>query len=100
MISRLPVRDADQPIDQLNELEYIRGEIWANVWFEERIARISPDTGEVLGWIDLRGLYLRAIRGYEVVLKGLAFDPESVGLFVTGKNWPRLYEIELVPGSE
>ena len=100
VISRLPVRDADQPIDQLNELEYIRGEIWANVWFEERIARISPDTGEVLGWIDLTGLYPRAQRGYEDVLNGIAFDPESDGLFVTGKNWPRLYEIELVPGSE
>ena len=99
VIGRLSVRDAGQPVDQLNELEYIRGEIWANIWFDDRIVRISPDTGEVLGWIDLAGLYPRAQRGYEDVLNGIAFDPESERLFVTGKNWPRLYEIELVPGD-
>ena len=100
VVRRLSVRDTGRPVDQLNELEFIRGEIWANVWFEDRIARISPATGEVLGWVYLDGLYPRSQRGYEDVLNGIAFDPQTERLFVTGKNWPRLYEIELVPRSE
>ena len=60
------------------------------------MSRISPSDGEVLGWIDLSGLYPRSQRGYDDVLNGIAFDSRSERLFVTGKNWPRLYEIELV----
>ena len=100
VVRRLAVRDADQRVDQLNELEFIRGEIWANVWFQDRIARISPTSGEVLSWVVLEDLYPRSQRGYEDVLNGIAFDPESERLFVTGKNWPRLYEIELIPKAE
>ncbi|MBH98510.1 MAG: glutamine cyclotransferase [Rhodospirillaceae bacterium] len=93
---QITVLDNGEPVNQLNELEFIHNEIWANVWFEERIARISPSDGEVLGWIDLSGLYPRSQRGYDDVLNGIAFDSRSERLFVTGKNWPRLYEIELV----
>jgi len=100
VVRRLAVRDSDQRVDQLNELEFIRGEIWANVWFQDRIARISPTSGEVLSWVVLDDLYPRSQRGYEEVLNGIAFDPESERLFVTGKNWPRLYEIELIPKAE
>ncbi len=100
VVRRIAVRDSGQPVDRLNELEYIRGEIWANVWFEDRIVRISPTNGEVLGWIDLTGLYPRAQRNTEDVLNGIAFDPATERLFVTGKNWPRLYEIELIPKEE
>jgi glutamine cyclotransferase len=90
------VRDADRPIDRLNELEYVDGEIWANVWYEDRIARISPSDGAVLGWIDLASLYPRAARGSEAVLNGIAYDRDAKRLFVTGKNWPQLYEIKIV----
>ena len=100
VVNRVTVLDAGQPVDQLNELEFVRGEVWANVWFDERIARISPSSGEVLGWIDLIGLYPRSQRGYEDVLNGIAFDPASERLFVTGKNWPRLYEVELAPQTD
>jgi len=98
-INRVTVLDKGEPVDRLNELEFVRGEVWANVWFDERIARISPSSGEVLGWIDLTDLYPRSERGYEDVLNGIAFDPESERLFVTGKNWPSLYEVELIPRS-
>lgn len=100
VVGRVTVLDDGQPVDQLNELEYVRGEVWANVWFDERIVRISPASGEVVGWIDLTGLYPRSQRAREDVLNGIAFDPVSERLFVTGKNWPRLYEVELVPQSD
>jgi len=93
---RLEVRDGDQAVTSLNELEYIDGELWANIWYEDRIARISPETGDVLGWIDLSHLYPRAQRGSEAVLNGIAYDADAGRLFVTGKNWPQLFEIELV----
>lgn len=97
IIHQLTVIDDGQPVDQLNELEFVHDEIWANIWFEERIARISPSTGEVLGWVDLSGLYPTSQRGYDDVLNGIAFDADSDRIFVTGKNWPRLFEIEVVP---
>ena len=80
----------------MNELEYIDGEIWSNVWYDDRIARISPTTGEVLGWIDLAALYPKSARSSEAVLNGIAYDAAAKRLFVTGKNWPQLYEIEVV----
>jgi glutamine cyclotransferase len=85
-------------IDQLNELEFVEGEIFANIWQTDRIARISPQTGEVVGWIDLTGL-LSPIYRLEsgAVLNGIAYDSTRKRLFVTGKLWPSIFEIQLVP---
>jgi glutamine cyclotransferase len=94
---RLAVNDRGKSIERLNELEYVRGEIWANIWYDEHIVRISPATGEVLGWIDLSTLYVDPARGSEEVLNGIAYDDATHRLFVTGKNWPQLFEIETVP---
>jgi glutamine cyclotransferase len=92
----IDVRDHGQPVTKLNELEYIDGEIWSNVWYDDRIARISPASGEVLGWVDLAALYPKSARGSEAVLNGIAYDAAAKRLFVTGKNWPQLYEIQIV----
>jgi glutamine cyclotransferase len=82
----------------LNELEFVDGEIFANIWQTDRIARISPQTGEVVGWIDLTGL-LSPIYRLEsgAVLNGIAYDSNRKRLFVTGKLWPNIFEIQLVP---
>jgi glutamine cyclotransferase len=95
-VREITVRDGDRPIDRLNELEYVDGEIWSNVWYDDRIARISPADGTVQGWVDLASLYPRSARGNDSVLNGIAYDKEAKRLFVTGKNWPQLYEIEIV----
>lgn len=96
-INRLEVTDEHGPVDKLNELEYVRGEIFANVWPGDRIARISPQTGKVLGWIDLAGLLGHYKNNREVdVLNGIAYDAENDRLFVTGKYWPKLFEIKLI----
>ncbi len=95
---RITVTADGGPVFNLNELEYVRGEIWANVWQTDRIARIAPDTGQVIGWIDLTGLLGPADRQQPVdVLNGIAYDAEHDRLFVTGKLWPKLFEITLVP---
>jgi glutaminyl-peptide cyclotransferase len=95
---RLHVHDGPKPIDQLNELEFVEGQIFANIWQTDRIARISPQTGEVVGCIDLSGLlspmYKLSSGG---VLNGIAYDSAKKRLFVTGKLWPRLFEIRLIP---
>jgi glutaminyl-peptide cyclotransferase len=96
-LRRVTVRDGGRPVDQLNELEFVRGEIWANVWHTDRIARIEPKTGRVVGWIDLSGLMGMYRLDPEAVLNGIAYDPASQRLFVTGKLWPRLFEIQVVP---
>ncbi len=96
VVRTIAVHDGDQSIDRLNELEYIDGEIWSNIWYDDRIARISPDTGEVRGWIDLKSLYPDASRSSEAVLNGIAYDRADKRIFVTGKNWPQLYQIEVV----
>jgi glutamine cyclotransferase len=96
LVRTIEVRAGERPLDQLNELEYVNGEIWANIWHDDRIARISPDNGEVLGFIDLAALFPRAARHPEAVLNGIAFDPMANKLLVTGKNWPQLFEIEVV----
>ncbi len=99
-IRRVTVKDHGKPVTDLNELEYIQGEVYANVWHTDRIARISPRTGKVLDWIDLRGLLPEGERSSsEAVLNGIAWDPAGHRLFVTGKLWPKLFEIEVVPGS-
>jgi glutamine cyclotransferase len=92
------VRDGGSPVSNLNELEFVRGEIYANVWQTDRLVTIAPTTGEVTGWIDLAGL----LPGYEkpasvdAVLNGIAYDAKGDRLFVTGKLWPKLFEIKLV----
>jgi glutaminyl-peptide cyclotransferase len=95
---RFTVRDHGRPVMKLNELEYVHGEIYANVWQTDRIARISPVDGRVLGWIELAGLLSEADRAESVdVLNGIAYDVLGDRLFVTGKLWPKLFEIKLVP---
>jgi glutamine cyclotransferase len=94
---QINVYDHEGPVIQLNELEYINGEIWANVWLTDRIARISPQTGQVVGWIDLTGLLDASDPEQPAdVLNGIAFDEANGRLFVTGKLWPTLFEIEVI----
>jgi glutamine cyclotransferase len=94
----ITVHDGAKPIDQLNELEYIKGEIWANVWHQERIARISPKDGHVISWVDLTGILpANQKRDDESVLNGIAYDAEKDRIFVTGKQWPTIFEIKVVP---
>ena len=97
-VGRVEVHDHAGPVTRLNELEYVEGEIYANVWQTDRIVRISPETGRVVGWIDLAGLLSPADRaaGPVDVLNGIAYDGGNGRLFVTGKWWPKLFEIELV----
>jgi len=97
-IGTLHVTDQGRPVENLNELEWVKGQIYANIWQTDRIARIDPRTGHVLGWIDLTGLlkpYDR-VAGETDVLNGIAYDAKGDRLFVTGKNWPKLFEIKLV----
>jgi glutamine cyclotransferase len=96
VVGEVEVRDGGTPVMRLNELEYVDAEIWANIWYEDRIARISPKSGAVLGWIDLGTLYPESSRSSEAVLNGIAYDAAAKRLFVTGKNWPQLYEIEVL----
>jgi glutamine cyclotransferase len=96
---RIRVTAEGKPITQLNELEVVDGEIYANVWGTDVIARIDPASGKVVGWIDLTGLLPPAQRGtssVDAVLNGIAWDSRHRKLYVTGKLWPKLYEIELV----
>jgi glutaminyl-peptide cyclotransferase len=94
--SMINVQDEGRDITQLNELEYIKGEIYANVWLTDRIARIDPQTGKVNAWIDLSGILPPKARPDPMaVLNGIAYDEESDRLFVTGKYWPKLFEIKL-----
>ena len=88
---------AKGPVTNLNELEYIQGEIFANIYKEDTIARIDPQTGQVLGWIDLSGIQDFTTNDVNDVLNGIAYDEEEDRLFVTGKRWPVLFEIRLVP---
>lgn len=90
------IDEAGRPVQNLNELEYIRGEICANVWGTDRIVRISPRTGRVLGWIDLSGIIDKGeLASPDAVLNGIAYDSTGARLFVTGKLWPKLFEIRL-----
>jgi len=97
---RIRVTAEGKPITQLNELEVVDGQIFANVWGADVIARIDPDSGNVVGWIDCTGLLPPDQRGTtnpDAVLNGIAWEPKQHRLFVTGKLWPKLFEIELVP---
>ena len=96
----IDVHDQSGPITLLNELEYVRGEIYANVWQTNLIARIDPQSGQVVGWVDLSGLLSAEDRQIKVdVLNGIAYDAAGDRLFVTGKLWPKLFEIQLVPAG-
>lgn len=99
-IGQLEVFDDHGPVTRLNELEYVQGEIYANVWQTDRIAIIAPETGRVIGWVDLRGLLTAEDRSEPVdVLNGIAYDADNDRLFVTGKLWSKLFEIKLIsPG--
>jgi glutaminyl-peptide cyclotransferase len=98
VVRRLRVIDGPRPVDQLNELEYVRGEIYANIWHKDQIARISPRTGKVTGWINLAGIIDKGeLANSEAVLNGIAYDSPEDRLFVTGKLWPKLFEIKVVP---
>jgi len=97
-IDRVQVRDNHGPVVRLNELEYVNGEVWANVWQTDYVARINPATGAVVGWIDLQGLLTPGDKSEPVdVLNGIAYDAATDRLFVTGKLWPKVFEIKLVP---
>jgi glutamine cyclotransferase len=97
-VRHIVVKDRGAPVTQLNELEYIHGQIYANIWHTDRIARISPTSGKVLGTIDLTGLLPDSERsGPEAVLNGIAYDAVHDRLFVTGKLWPKLFEIKVIP---
>jgi glutamine cyclotransferase len=99
-VRHIEVQDRGVSVWRLNELEYVKGEIYANVWPTERIVRISPTTGKVLGWIDLRGLLNKLDYVLQTdVFNGIAYDKEKDRLFVTGKFWPKLFEIKLIPAK-
>jgi len=92
------VKDGVTAVENLNELEFIHGEIFANVWHSDRIARISPRDGHVIAWIDLTGILPANQRvDSESVLNGIAYDPQKDRIFVTGKQWPTIFEIKIVP---
>lgn len=93
---QITVHDGNSPIYQLNELEYVEGEIYANVWHSDRIVRISPTDGRVMGWIDCKGLLPESEKvNNESVLNGIAYDSPRHRLFVTGKQWPTIFEIRM-----
>jgi glutamine cyclotransferase len=97
-VGRVRVRDGSRAVTRLNELEFIDGEVWANIWYEDRLVRISPADGRVLGYVDLTGLLPLGERpDAQAVLNGIAYDAAGGRLFVTGKHWPRLFQIEVVP---
>jgi glutamine cyclotransferase len=94
----ISVTQRKAPVTQLNELEYIKGEIYANIWHANQIARINPETGAVIGWIDLSGIISPGeLHDEEAVLNGIAYDEAHDRLFVTGKLWPKVFEIKLKP---
>jgi glutamine cyclotransferase len=94
-IGEVAVRDGGLMVDDLNELEFVKGSVYANVWFVDSIAMIAPDTGTVTGWIDLRGLLPDRQAVGADVLNGIAYDAQGDRLFVTGKLWPTLFEIRV-----
>jgi glutamine cyclotransferase len=96
-IGEVLVRDAEIPVVNINELEYVNGDVYANIWMEQKIAIIDLSTGLVKGWVDLSGLPRSEVLDSNSVLNGIAYDSVNCRFFVTGKNWPMLFEIKLVP---
>ena len=100
-VRHITVKDGAKEIQQLNELEYIHGEIYANVWHSDLIARISPRDGHVIGWIDCTGLLPEDQKiNDESVLNGIAYDAQHDRIFVTGKQWPKVFEIKIVEAAK
>jgi len=95
-VGQVEVRDGNASVTNLNELEYINGEVYANIWLTDKIAIINPQTGQVNGWIDLTGIYNQANRDPNSVLNGIAYDAEGDRLFVTGKMWSQLFQIKVI----
>ncbi|MBE3086914.1 MAG: glutaminyl-peptide cyclotransferase [Bacteroidetes bacterium] len=96
VVSRIEVYDNERKVDHLNELEYINGEIWANIWNANLIARIDRVSGKVIAYIDLKGILPESERNPDTdVLNGIAYDQSDKRIFITGKKWPKLYEIRL-----
>ena len=94
LIKRVHVKDGRRAVTNLNELEFVNGEVFANVWYKDQIARIDPNTGKVNSWLNLAPLRPAVVRNdKEAVLNGIAWDADKKRLFVTGKNWPALYEV-------
>lgn len=96
-VGRFTVLDGDSPVAMLNELEYIDGLIWANIWLTDEIVMIDPESGQVISRIDLTGLLPSEDAANAEVLNGIAYDDDGDRIFITGKLWPKLFEIELVP---
>jgi glutamine cyclotransferase len=93
---RITVRWNGRPVDRLNELEYVKGEIWANIWYDTKIARIDPRTGAIIDWIDVAALRKAAgATDSEAVANGIAYDAKTDRVFITGKNWSKLFEIKV-----
>ncbi len=96
VVKTISIFDGQQPLTELNELEYIHGEIYANIWKTDRIVRIDPRTGWIRAWIDLTGLRPQeSMTNGENVLNGIAYDAQGDHLYVTGKRWPKIFEIRL-----
>lgn len=93
---QVQVHDGNAPVVNINELEYVNGNVYANIWLTNRIAVINPENGQVKAWINLTGLPAPASNG-DNVLNGIAYDQQGNRLFVTGKEWPNLYQINLTP---
>jgi glutaminyl-peptide cyclotransferase len=94
-IDEVSVHDGNTSVSNINELEYIKGDIYANIWMTQKIAIINPLTGAVKGWINLAGIYQTNVT--DDVLNGIAYDSDNGRLFVTGKDWPSLYQIKITP---
>jgi glutamine cyclotransferase len=95
-VGQVEVHDGNASVTNLNELEYINGEVYANIWPTNKIATINPQTGQVKAWIDLTGIYTQENNDPNSVLNGIAYDAEGNRLFVTGKMWSQLFEIKLI----
>ena len=98
VLESLRVTWEGEPVQRINELEFIQGEVFANIWQTDDIIRINPQTGKVMGWIDMRGILPSESKNQQTdVLNGIAYDPEEDRLFITGKFWPSLFEVRLIP---
>jgi glutamine cyclotransferase len=95
IIGQVNAQDGNNPVININELEFINGAIYANIWMQQKIAIINPQTGTVEGWIDLTGIHQS--NNADDVLNGIAYDSQTDRLFVTGKDWPNLYQISIIP---
>jgi glutamine cyclotransferase len=101
VLNSIEVKDDNGPVENLNELEYINGEIFANVLYSNRIARIDPSSGRVTGWVDLTGILAGERIDYRIdVMNGIAYDATNDRLFVTGKLWPKVFEIKLIKKAD